>query len=68
MRRLTKANITDWKLETARLYCEQINNDSSSKEASNFAEACYDNISGNIDMESPQDCIDSEIDAMRSCI
>ena len=63
-----ESHITVWKLETAKLYCQQINKESDIKEALGFAEASYENISGDIDIDSPQDCIDSEIDAMRSCI
>lgn len=60
--------ITVWKLETAKLYCKQINLDSSVNEAVIFAETCYQDIDGDIENESPQDCIDAEIDAMQSCI
>ena len=61
-----QGEITIWKLETAKLYCEQINQSCEVKEAIDFAEACYENINGDILEESPQDCVYAEIDAMRS--
>ena len=55
-----------WKLETAKRYREQISRDASSIESLKFANACYENISGDIENESPQNCVDNEIDAMQA--
>lgn len=58
--------VTLFKLETAKLYVEKINNNSCVNEAIEFAEAAFEDIEGDIETETPQDCIDGEIDAMRS--
>lgn len=54
-----------WLLMTASLACTQlgINN---TDEALDFAKSCYEDIDGDIELESPQDCIDGELDAMRA--
>lgn len=53
-----------WKLHAKMLAISQLSY--SDEDAEGFAEACYENICGDIDNESPQDCIDAEIDAMRN--
>lgn len=55
--------IDEWKLECAIKAVKQIHY--SLEDAIAFAEAVYEDINGDIANESPQDCVDGEIDAMR---
>lgn len=59
-----QVQIDAWKAETALLIIRQCH--FGLEDALCFAEASYSNIDGDIEMESPQDCVDAEIDAMRS--
>lgn len=59
-----KVKIDQWKAEAALLIISQCH--FSLNDALRFAEAAYDNIDGDIENESPQDCVDAEIDAMRA--
>ena len=59
-----RVKIDTWKAEASLLIIKQCNFPLS--DAINFAEAAYENIDGDIESESPQDCVDSEIEAMRA--
>ena len=59
-----QVQIDAWKAETALLVIQQCH--FSFEDALSFAEASYSNIDGDIELESPQDCVDAEIDAIRS--
>ena len=57
-----QVQIDAWKAETALLIIRQCH--FGLEDALCFAEASYSNIDGDIEMESPQDCVDAEIDAI----
>ncbi len=61
-----QVKIDAWKAKAALLIIEQCHFPLVS--AINFAEAAYGDIAGDIEGESPQDCVDAEIDAMRANI
>jgi hypothetical protein len=55
-----------WKAEVALLIIKQ--NYYSFNDAVQFAEAAFENIGGDIESETPQDCVDAEIDAARESL
>jgi hypothetical protein len=55
-----------WKAEVALLIIKQ--NYHSFNDAVQFAEAAFENIAGDIESETPQDCVDAEIDAARESL
>jgi hypothetical protein len=55
-----------WKAEVALLIIKQ--NYHSLNDAVQFAEAAFENIAGDIESETPQDCVDAEIDAARESL
>jgi hypothetical protein len=59
-----QVKIDAWKAKAALLIIEQCN--FSLDDAINFAEAAYENIGGDIDWESPQDCVDEEMLQMKA--
>lgn len=59
-----QVKIDAWKAEAALLIINQCH--LSLEDAISFAESAFENIDGDIDLESPQDCVDAEIDAMRT--
>lgn len=61
-----QVRIDSWKAEAALLLIKQCH--VSLKEAIEFADAAYKNIGGDIENETPQDCVDAEIEAMRESI
>lgn len=61
-----KNPITSWKLEAAKLYAQQINQECEPREALDFAESCYENRGGDIENDDPQNVVDYEIDCMRA--
>lgn len=61
-----QAVIDAWKAETALLIIKQCYY--SLVDAMLFAEAAFENIAGDIESETPQDCVDAEIDAARESL
>ncbi|MBX2807016.1 MAG: hypothetical protein KTR20_00140 [Cellvibrionaceae bacterium] len=61
-----QVKIDSWKAKAAMLFINQCH--VSLADAIEFAHASFENIGGDIDNESPQDCVDAEIDAMRSSL
>ena len=59
-----QVEIDTWKVKTALLIIEQCH--FTFRAAIRFAESAYENISGDIELESPQDCVDAEVDAMKA--
>jgi hypothetical protein len=60
----SQLKIDAWKAKAALLIIEQCH--FSLDDAINFAEAAYENIGGDIDWDSPQDCVDEEILQMKA--
>ncbi len=60
-----QVKVDAWKAEAALRFIKQCH--VSLDDGISFAHASYENINGDIEHESPQDCVDAEIDAMRSC-
>lgn len=61
-----QAVIDAWKVEAALLIIKQCYY--SLSDAMHFAEAAFENIAGDIESETPQDCVDAEIDAARESL
>jgi hypothetical protein len=61
-----QAVIDAWKAEAALLIIKQCCY--SLSDAMQFAEAAFENIAGDIESETPQDCVDAEIDAARESL
>ena len=59
-----QVKIDTWKAKTALLIIEQCHH--TFDEAVSFAESAYENVDGDIEWESPQDCVDAEICEMRA--
>jgi hypothetical protein len=59
-----QVRIDSWKAEASLLIIKQCYYPLDA--AIQFAEAAFENIDGDIGTTSPQDCIDAEIDEMRS--
>jgi hypothetical protein len=62
--RLEQVRIDSWKAEASLLIIKQCHYPLDA--AIRFAEAAFENIYGDIETTSPQDCVDAEIDEMRS--
>ncbi|PHS61652.1 MAG: hypothetical protein COB12_11985 [Flavobacterium sp.] len=56
--------IDTWKAKTTLLIIEQCH--LPLEDAINFSESAYENVAGDIDWESPQDCVDAEILEIRA--
>lgn len=60
-----QVKVDEWKAQAAMLIIKQCH--FSLSDAIKFSHAAYESINGDIDVVPPQDCVDSEIDAMRAC-
>ena len=59
-----QVKIDTWKAKATLLIIEQCH--FPLEEAINFAEAAYENVGGDIEWDSPQDCVDEEVIQMKA--